>query len=74
MLFENRSGKNPKEVLSPSIENVDKEFWKREVESSRWGYIKLYNRLTSKRNIVSHGEMEKRSIQKNCQGIESIRL
>ena len=52
MLFENRSGRNPKEVpLTPSTENVDNDFWKSEGESRRWGYII---------NIVSHDKMEKK--------------
>ena len=72
MLFENRSGRNPKEVqLTPNIENVENDFWKLEVEIRRWVYI-----INERNNIANHKEMEKelseRTMKEKTEELQSV--
>ena len=59
MRFENRLKLQRGIPLTLSIENVNKEFWKCEDESIRWGYITDEHRKAI--TLLSHGEIEKKS-------------
>ena len=56
MLNENRSRRNPRDPLTLSIENVDKEFWQCYGERIRWGYITDKYRKTKTLSVMKMEE------------------